>query len=189
LLILTPNTQGPIPNIPAVVDHAPVKKATRSTGHDLAIIPTANPTQGSDNNKPPHLDKLIETYEKAKGDYYILEVTESHGKQTSSVRFLRDTAENLLRYLESVDKGHNLIHELEQIIETSKTHANELAGGRKRKFERGNSGSRGSPSPSPYRPYGYYGESHGGYDRNSRWDRYVPKKGWNDSRNLDSYRP
>jgi hypothetical protein len=172
-----------------VVGHNPVKEEAKSADRDLPSIQASDSTQASDNPKPPHLDKLIETYQKAKDDYYILEVTESHGKQTNNVRFLRDTAENLLRYLESVDKDHHLIHELEDIVESSKAHANELAGGRKRKFERVTSGSRGSPSPSPYRPNGYYGDSYGGYDRHSRWDRYVPKSGWDHSRAFDSYRP
>lgn len=119
----------------------------------------------------------------------MLKVTESHGKRTNNVRFLRDTAENLLRYLKSVDKNHDMIPELEDIVRSSQAQATILAGGRKRKFERDDSGSRGSLSPSRYRPYSYYGGRYGGYDRHYRLDRYVPKNEWEHSRGLDSYRP
>ncbi|KAG0161648.1 hypothetical protein PDIDSM_1841 [Penicillium digitatum] len=157
-------------------------------------IQTSKSSQSSGTSKLQHLDKLIQVYQKAKADYYILEVTESHRERTNSVRFLRDTAENLLRYLMSADKDHDLIPEIEDIIQVSQAHANQLAGGRKRKFEHLENDSRGSPSLSPYKPYGCYGDQRG---RHNRRDRYVPdsvtwdhshKGGW-DSRTLDSYRP
>ncbi|KAJ5841757.1 hypothetical protein N7534_011587 [Penicillium rubens] len=188
-----------------ILDNGPIS--------EIPIVATENeegPTEDTQASKSPqtkseHVDKLIQVYQKAKADYYILEVTESHRKRTNSVRFLRDTAENLLRYLKSVDKDHDLIPEIEDIIQVSQAHANQLAGGRKRKFEHMDSNSRGSPSPSPYRPYGYYKDQRRGYNHR---DRYVPdsvtwdhshKGGWDhshvnrrtgwDSRHLDSYRP
>ena len=152
--------------------------------------------QSSGTSNSNHIDKLIQVYQKAKADYYILEVTESHRERTNSVRFLRDTAENLLRYLKSVDQDHDLIPEIEGIIQVSQAHANQLAGGRKRKFEHADKDSRDSPSPSPYRPYGFRDQRR----RYNRRDRYTPdivtwdhshvdrRAGW-DSRVLDSYRP
>ncbi|KAJ5431194.1 hypothetical protein N7445_008926 [Penicillium cf. griseofulvum] len=188
---------GPIPEIPIIATDT-VEGATEDTK-------TSKSPQSSSASKSPHIEKLIRVYQKAKADYYILEVTESHRERTNSVRFLRDTAENLLRYLKAVDKDNDLIPEIEDIIQVSQAHANQLAGGRKRKFEHMDNDSRGSPSPSPYRPYLHYGNHRAGYNR---WDRYVPesdtwdhshKGGWDhshvnrriglDSRAFDSYRP
>ncbi|KAJ5356670.1 hypothetical protein N7517_011279 [Penicillium concentricum] len=188
---------GPIPEI-LTIGADSVEDATEDTK-------TSKSPQSSGASKSHHIDQLIRVYQKAKADYYILEVTESHRERTNSVRFLRDTAENLLRYLKSVDKDNDLIPEIEDIIQVSQAHANQLAGGRKRKFEHTDSESRGSPSLSPYRPYGYYGDHRAGYNN---WDRYVPESdtwdhshkgawdhshvsrriGW-DSRTFDSYRP
>ncbi|KAG0157787.1 hypothetical protein PDIDSM_5307 [Penicillium digitatum] len=177
---------GPMSEIPII--------ATDNMEGITEDIQTSKSSQSSGTSKLQHLDKLIQVYQKAKADYYILEVTESHRERTNSVRFLRDTAENLLRYLMSADKDHDLIPEIEDIIQVSQAHANQLAGGRKRKFEHLENDSRGSPSLSPYKPYGCYGDQRG---RHNRRDRYVPdsvtwdhshKGGW-DSRTLDSYRP
>ncbi|KAJ5178273.1 uncharacterized protein N7500_000972 [Penicillium coprophilum] len=188
---------GPIPKIPIIgVDD--VEAVTED-------MKTSKSPHSSGPSKSHHIEKLIRVYQKAKADYYILEVTESHRERTNSVRFLRDTAENLLRYLKSVDKDNDLIPEIEDIIQVSQAHANQLAGGRKRKFEHTDNDSRGSPSLSPHRPYGYHGDYRAGYNR---WDRYVPENdtwdhshkgawdhshvtrriGW-DSRAFDSYRP
>ncbi|KAJ5800173.1 uncharacterized protein N7518_002241 [Penicillium psychrosexuale] len=158
---------------------------------------TSKSPQSSGTSNSHHIDKLIQVYQKAKADYYILEVTESHRERTNSVRFLRDTAENLLRYLKSVNQDHDLIPEIEGIIRVSQAHANELAGGRKRKFEHVDNDSRGSPSLSPYRPYGFHRDQRRGHKRR---DRYVPdsvtweyshvdRRAGRDSRALDSYRP
>ncbi|KAJ5265785.1 hypothetical protein N7524_006803 [Penicillium chrysogenum] len=188
-----------------ILDNGPISEIPIVTTENEEGSTEDTKTSESPQTKSEHVDKLIQVYQKAKADYYILEVTESHRKRTNSVRFLRDTAENLLRYLKSVDKDHDLIPEIEGIIQVSQAHANQLAGGRKRKFEHMDSDSRGSPSLSPYRPYGYYNDQRGGYNRR---DRYVPdsvtwdhshKGGWDhshvnrrtgwDSRHLDSYRP
>ncbi|KAJ5327216.1 uncharacterized protein N7506_010318 [Penicillium brevicompactum] len=152
---------GPISEIPTLSNLTAGEEEIKSTDHDNASTQATDSTRDSEDSKPRHLDRLVETYQKAKEDYYVLEVTETHDKKTNSVRFLRDTAENLLRYLKNVDKDHDLIQELEDTVKSSKAHADKLAGGRKRKFEREDSSFHGSPSPSPYRPYGYYGETYG----------------------------
>ncbi|CAG7989161.1 unnamed protein product [Penicillium nalgiovense] len=188
-----------------ILDNGPISEIPIVAANNEKGSTEDTKTSKSPQTKSEHVDKLIQVYQKAKADYYILEVTESHRKRTNSVRFLRDTAENLLRYLKSVDKDHDLIPEIEDIIHVSQTHANQLAGGRKRKFEHMDSDSRGSPSLSPYQPYGYYRDQRAGHNRR---DRYVPdsvtwdhshKGGWDhshvnrrtgwDSRHLDSYRP
>ncbi|CAI7595081.1 unnamed protein product [Penicillium discolor] len=188
---------GPISEIPII--------ATDDVGGAIEEAETGKSSQNSGASKSNHIDKLIQVYQKAKADYYILQVSENHRERTNSVRFLRDTAENLLRYLMSADKDHDLIPEIEDIIQVSQAHASQLAGGRKRKFEHMDNDSRGSPSLSPYRSHGYYRDQRGGPNRR---DRYVPdnitwdhshKGGWDhshvnrrigwDNRALDSYRP
>ncbi|KAJ5399845.1 hypothetical protein N7465_010334 [Penicillium sp. CMV-2018d] len=186
---------GPISEIPII--------ATDGVGGAIEEAETGKSSQDSGASKSHHIDKLIQVYQKAKADYYILQVSENHREHTNSVRFLRDTAENLLRYLMSTDKDHDLIPEIEDIIQVSQAHASRLAGGRKRKFEHMDNDSGGSLSP--YRPHGYYRDQRGGHNRR---DRYVPdsvtwdhshKGGWDhshvnrrigwDNRALDSYRP
>ncbi|CAG8033912.1 unnamed protein product [Penicillium salamii] len=180
---------GPIARIPVSGSDADDEKEMDVEYNEMEE--TSDPPDGSEAPMPPHLQRLIETYKKAKNEYADLRVMESHSKQTENIRFLRDTAENLLRYLENFDKDHYLISELEDTIASSKAYAAKLAGGRKRKFERGRSESRdrGSPSPSPYRPYGYYGQTYRGRDQDSRWDRYVPPQNYGRNREVDSYRP
>jgi hypothetical protein len=156
------NLLGPISEIP-VTETPTVERQTED-------VKTSKTPQCADKKESPNLDKLIQVYQKAKADYSnILEVAESHRERSNSVRFLRDTAENLLRYLSSVDKDHELIPEIKDIIKISQAHANQLAGGRKRKFEHSDKDSRGSPSVSPYRPQ--YGERDRYLPSTERWDR------------------
>ena len=156
---------------------------------DEELISTQNSTSTrySEDVKPPHLDNLIRVYEKAKDDNNKVGATHSHNERSNSVRFLRDTAENLLRYLKTVDEDHELIPELNDVVKSSQARAEELAGGRKRKFEH----ERRSPSMSPYRPTGYtYEYDHrtgrGGYVKDG-WDHSRVSETWN--RASDSYRP
>ncbi|KAJ5561047.1 hypothetical protein N7535_009244 [Penicillium sp. DV-2018c] len=157
LMHINDNLPGPIPEIP--VTPAPIVK------HQTGDTKTGKAPQSADKQKLPNLDKLIKVYHEAKADYdHVLEVPGSHREQTNSVRFLRDTAENLLRYLNSFDPDHELIPEIENVIRVSKHQALVLAGGRKRKFERLESDSWGSPTASSYRErYSYRGR-----------DRYEP---------------
>ncbi|KAJ5123239.1 hypothetical protein N7448_009336 [Penicillium atrosanguineum] len=86
------------------------------------------------------LDKLIQVYHVAKADYYLGDANKSgiSDKSTdkfTNVRFLRDTAENLLRCLKAQGEDHHLIPEVERVVTASCEHAERLAGGRKRIFE------------------------------------------------------
>ncbi|KAJ6113525.1 hypothetical protein N7523_006842 [Penicillium sp. IBT 18751x] len=86
------------------------------------------------------LDKLIQVYHAAKAEYYLGDANKSgiSDKSTdkfTNVRFLRDTAENLLRCLKAQMEDHPLIPEVERVVSASCEHAERLAGGRKRIFE------------------------------------------------------
>jgi hypothetical protein len=90
--------------------------------------------------KDDALDRMIQVYHAAKADYYLGDANKtgiSH-KSTdkfTNVRFLRDTAENLLRCLKARTGDHHLIREVERVVTASCEHAEHLAGGRKRIFE------------------------------------------------------
>ncbi|KAJ5121663.1 uncharacterized protein N7515_009624 [Penicillium bovifimosum] len=162
--------KGPISEIP-VTSTPTVERQTQD-------IETRKAPQSADKEKSPYLDKLLQVYQNAKADYYSLEVTEvteateSHRERTNIVvRFLRDTAENLLRYLNEVDKGNALIPEVEDIIKVSQEHANKLAGGRKRKFEHRERISRGNPTVGSYLPQYRYGVRDRYVPGPERWDR------------------
>lgn len=87
------------------------------------------------------LTKLIHVYHCAKADYYISDAnktgfTDRTTDKFSNVRFLRDTAENLLRCFHSDGlDNHYLLPEVERVAAASREHAERLAGGRKRIFE------------------------------------------------------
>ncbi|KAJ5295513.1 hypothetical protein N7508_010334 [Penicillium antarcticum] len=171
---------GPIDELPTVRTANMQDQEHESTQQSIS-------TRYSEEAKPPYLDNLIRVYERAKDDNYKVGATHSHNERSNNVRFLRDTAENLLRYLEAFNQEHELIPELADIIKSSQARAEELAGGRKRKFEH----ERRSPSMSPWRNTGYtYEYDHrtgrGGYAKDG-WDHSRVSENWN--RAFDSYRP
>ncbi|KAJ5194959.1 uncharacterized protein N7498_008397 [Penicillium cinerascens] len=86
------------------------------------------------------LNNLIQVYHAAKADYYIADanktgISDKSTDKFSNVRFLRDTAENLLRCLKAETGDHPLVPEVERVVNASCAHAERLAGGRKRIFE------------------------------------------------------
>ncbi|KAJ5770434.1 uncharacterized protein N7511_002485 [Penicillium nucicola] len=169
------------------IDELPTVKTANVQDQEPTSTQNSTSTHYSEEAKPPYLDNLIRVYERAKDDYYKSGVTHTHNERSNIVRFLRDTAENLLRYLEAFDQEHELIPELTDVIKSSQARAEELAGGRKRKFE----DYQRSPSMSPWRNTGYtYEYDHrtgrGGYVKDG-WDHSRVSETWN--RALDSYRP
>ncbi|KAJ5690503.1 hypothetical protein N7462_004895 [Penicillium macrosclerotiorum] len=105
--------------------------------HDGVKIKVEMETQAK-NEKA--LEKLIGVYQAALADYYLKDASKSglSDKQSdkfTNVRFLRDTAENLLRYMKSEDfLNHPLLPQVEKVVHLSQDHAERLAG-RKRIFE------------------------------------------------------
>ncbi|CAI7581033.1 unnamed protein product [Penicillium manginii] len=125
----------------------PSKKDKPKTGYDL-----------KDDKKPSSrkealLENLIQVYQAAKADYYLGDADKSgiSSKKTdkfSNVRFLRDSSENLLRYMRSEGHGnHPLVSEVENVADASRGHAEHLAGC-KRSYER-QAGSNDAHSPRP----------------------------------------
>ncbi|KAJ5397970.1 hypothetical protein N7509_006083 [Penicillium cosmopolitanum] len=114
------------------------------------------------------LENLVQVYHTAKADYYLGDADKSgiSSKKTdkfSNVRFLRDSSENLLRYMRSEGyDNHPLVSEVENVADASREHAEHLAGC-KRNYE----------------------QREGSNHAHSRWSH--KRRRWN--RGVDSYRP
>lgn len=92
---------------------------------------------------------MLRTYFQAKNDFYArleLDYTDvdDSSKNADAAKFLRDSAENVLSYLQAQDliaslraddKCHGLVMELETVFAFAKTKAIDFLGGRKRRFE------------------------------------------------------
>ncbi|KAI9930323.1 hypothetical protein ASPWEDRAFT_182342 [Aspergillus wentii DTO 134E9] len=81
------------------------------------------------------VERILDVYRKAKDEFYNKKQSDGM-EDPSSVRFLRDTAENALNYLHSHGlQDHKLVPELESVFRSARDKATELSGGRKRRFE------------------------------------------------------
>ncbi|KAJ5740294.1 hypothetical protein N7493_000166 [Penicillium malachiteum] len=100
---------------------------------------TLDDIEAQDPNRP--IVKLTKVYREALVNYYLSDANKSgvSDKSTdkfSNVRFLRDTAENLLRTAgEEGMRGTQFYEEVERVRNSSCEHAQWLAGGRKRTFD------------------------------------------------------
>ncbi|KAL2862261.1 uncharacterized protein BJX67DRAFT_366711 [Aspergillus lucknowensis] len=100
--------------------------------------------------------RLLEVYQQAKEDY--LREKERYGVESlPAVRFLRDTAENTLRYLHDNGlSGHAWVPDLEETFAAARDRTVQLLGGRKRHFDEGRWGrrsrKRGRRIVDSYRP-------------------------------------
>ncbi|KAJ5629381.1 hypothetical protein N7528_003038 [Penicillium herquei] len=107
---------------------------------------TLDGIEAQDPNRP--IVKLTKVYREALVNYYLSDANKSgvSDKSTdkfSNVRFLRDTAENLLRTAgEEGMRGTQFYEDVERVRNTSCEHAQWLAGGRKRTFDEGGRASR-----------------------------------------------
>lgn len=92
-------------------------------------------------------ENLLQVYQAAKADYYLGDSNKSgfSTKKTdkfSNVRFLRDSSENLLRWMKSEGyDNHPLLAEIQKVSEASCIHAEHLAGC-KRNYEQREKGTR-----------------------------------------------
>ncbi|PLN82088.1 hypothetical protein BDW42DRAFT_85675 [Aspergillus taichungensis] len=103
------------------------------------------------NPQPPNdevqnrITRLLSTYQTAKDDYFG-SLQQSDMVSMDAARFLRDTAENTLRYLRSnelAEENVELITELEYTFAAARDKATALSGGRKRHFDEGDDGGGG----------------------------------------------
>ncbi|KAL4925460.1 uncharacterized protein BDV17DRAFT_185578 [Aspergillus undulatus] len=79
--------------------------------------------------------RLLEVYQKAKDDYFTTKERDGFDS-LDAVRFLRDSAENTLRYLHANGLQDNLwVPDLEQTFATARDKTAQLLGGRKRHFD------------------------------------------------------
>lgn len=83
------------------------------------------------------IERLMEVYAGAKKEYFD-GMRRDGMVSIEMARFLRDSAENALRYMlnNSPDDRHN-IQELEEVFAIARDKATELFGGRKRHFDQG----------------------------------------------------
>jgi hypothetical protein len=82
----------------------------------------------------PATARLWTVYEQAKGEFFAVPDPFCAKKQATA-RFLRDTAENTLQYLQDKAVDPQLLEELETALNVANRSANAFHGGRKRKFE------------------------------------------------------
>lgn len=93
--------------------------------------------------------RMLHTYFEAKSELYQIEpsssssfssqLSEDWQKSADAAKFLRDSAENALDYLQAQDlipsRSDELVGELQTVFKYAKSKAIELLGGRKRRFE------------------------------------------------------
>ena len=119
-----------------------------------------HPNNNNNNNKtihstphphPPNdeiqnrITRLLSTYQTAKDDYFG-PLQQSGMVSMDAARFLRDTAENTLRYLRInglAEENGGLVTDLEYTFAAARDKATALSGGRKRHFDEGDGGGRG----------------------------------------------
>lgn len=89
-----------------------------------------------------NVNRMLHTYFRAKNDFYTKhESTRSlyDPKLADAAKFLRDSAENALSYLEAQELSSScdsdLLLELRAVFDFAKSKAIEILGGRKRRFE------------------------------------------------------
>ncbi|PYI26748.1 hypothetical protein BP00DRAFT_430057 [Aspergillus indologenus CBS 114.80] len=82
----------------------------------------------------PNINRLVIRFRQAKNEFY--RHNETNTDTESSVRFLRDTAENALQYLRANGRpNHPLIPDIEYHFRLARDRAAQLSGGRQRRFE------------------------------------------------------
>ncbi|KAJ5102033.1 hypothetical protein NUU61_004255 [Penicillium alfredii] len=119
----------------AGADSAPLHSAVSEETASV-VAPLPQQQQGEEEKKVAGVNNLVGVYQRAKAEYYKHDAEGRHDRKSNAVRFLRDTAENLLRHLRiSGLSGHPLIAELEELAPLSRSHFIRLTGGRKRSFD------------------------------------------------------
>ncbi|KAE8375577.1 hypothetical protein BDV26DRAFT_294881 [Aspergillus bertholletiae] len=123
------------------VDHAPPKPEYEPRDHDDNYYAEHTSLKNSSTRHTQQVfdrvDRLLDVYHRAKDEYYKALQTEGF-VSLETVRFLRDTAENVLRYLHANGlSDHISVPDLEQVFTIARDKATQLTGGRKRHFDEG----------------------------------------------------
>lgn len=94
-------------------------------------------TDINDYNIPDHMKTFLQKYFTAKKEFYNLQ-SDNREVNARAAKYLRDTAENFLLYLERDSQSPAyLLHELQEVFEYSKRMTVAFMGGKKRRFEVG----------------------------------------------------
>jgi len=99
-------------------------------------IPTSadNPVSSSPEMEPK-LARLWSVYKKARADFEAVSKKADSVKRAVAAKFLRDTAENTIQYLQNKNTDPIMMAELFATYNMAKSTAVSLAGGKKRKFD------------------------------------------------------
>jgi hypothetical protein len=147
---------------------SPARRADRSST-SLKIEPPvekSNPIAGPE--MEPKLMNLWNVYQRAKADYLVVANDQNHAAARAA-RFLRDTAENILSYFENKTTDPIMMAELDATCRMAKEAAVSLTGGKKRKFDVGETdrgtGVRRGYGSLPYRSRNGGGQRYGSMRR------------------------
>ncbi|PKY05480.1 hypothetical protein P168DRAFT_340888 [Aspergillus campestris IBT 28561] len=130
---------------------SPAERRTASPTRTLASHHHSTNKTIHSNPPPPNdevqtrITRLLSTYQAAKDDYFG-SLQKNGMVSMDAARFLRDTAENTLRYLRSnglAEEKGGLVTELEYTFAAARDKATALSGGRKRHFDEGDGGGGG----------------------------------------------
>ncbi|KAL5048140.1 hypothetical protein BDW71DRAFT_205684 [Aspergillus fruticulosus] len=107
-----------------------------SPAYEESTMPTAPSDPMGQACKPDvRVARLLDVYRQAKEDYFNTKAREGVDS-LSAVRFLRDSAENTLRYLHANGMSDNFyVPDLEQTFAIARDKTAQLLGGRKRHFD------------------------------------------------------
>ncbi|KAL4807703.1 major facilitator superfamily domain-containing protein [Aspergillus unguis] len=91
--------------------------------------------QGQGRNPDVRVARLLEVYNRAKEDYFTIKRQDGF-EDLNALRFLRDSAENALRYLHANGMSDNVyVSDLEHTFAIARDKTTQILGGRKRHFD------------------------------------------------------
>ncbi|KAL5337725.1 hypothetical protein BJX70DRAFT_399360 [Aspergillus crustosus] len=147
-----------------------------ASAHSNDEDPKPTTPLGKNDEVDVRVTRLLEVYQQAKNEYFNTK-TKDGVDSLSAVRFLRDSAENTLRYLHANGlANHSCVPELEQTFVGARDKTAQILGGRNRYFE----------DENRYRST----RAHGGRRHHYEEDRKGKKHSYKRHRRpIDSYRP
>ncbi|KIW90720.1 uncharacterized protein Z519_08503 [Cladophialophora bantiana CBS 173.52] len=111
-----------------------VQRGSRALGQNPARLFPVNPNLRKD--MEPRLAVLWSVYETARAEYLAVLDKNDNEMAIKRAKFLRDTAENILLYLENRNADPLMVAELEGTFNHAKNTVVCLTGGKKRKFDK-----------------------------------------------------